>query len=477
MQKYDTCQIFTPEKVAEYMLELASLDENIFSKRILENSFGEGVFLKSIINEYIRIGREIGLSNSEIALKIENNLYGYEIDERYYNQTLLELNEILNDNDIVNVKWNLFLKDSLMDDLKIKFDIVIGNPPYIKYSRLSSENRALIKSKYESCREGKPDYYYAFIEDAITRLEDKGILVYLIPSGIYKNTHAEKLREIVKKGLVKIIDYRDKRLFLRKNSKTVYMSVTSTIIMFEKGSDFKNIEYLDISKKQIKSKNIDKNTLNGPWVFNNTPRRKNRFGDFFDVQISVATQLNKAFVINKPYTKLDNHYKIGSFYIEDHFIRDAGKPNSLRSNKEEKIIFPYVIDQENQLNRIENIEQYPGLLSYLNQFKEKLELRKHDENAHWFEYGRSQAINNIIGQSKIVMSTIITNRVHCYLLDENSVPYSGIFISEKSNEYSLNEAIEILRSQEFLDYAMSVGILVDGNSVRIKVIDIKNYMF
>ena len=75
------------------------------------------------------------------------------------------------------------------------------------------------------------------------------------------------------------------------------------------------------------------------------------------------------------------------------------------------------------------------------------------------------------------MSTVITKQVELYMLDDDTIPYSGIFITVKKPEYSLNDAIRVLQSDRFIKYVQSLGISVSGNSKRITCKDINNYMF
>lgn len=476
MQNYETCQIFTPDETANYMLAIAEKKLNLLDVRILENSFGEGIFLTKITKRIIEIASNQKISKNEITMILESNIFGYEIDEKFYNHTMEKLNEIVDFHGVGPVRWNLFMRDSLKEELTNKYDLIIGNPPYIKYSGLSNENREFIKNKYEGCKTGRPDYYYAFVEDSIRRLTDDGLLIYLIPSGIYKNTHANKIRKIIKRDLSDIVDYKNNRLFLRKNSSISYRSVTSTIIVIDKKLKKDYIDYHDIAKKRNVVKQIPKKNLEGVWKFNELESKNILFGDKYNVQISIATQLNEAFVIKK-YCEEDRFFLVDQYKIEKEFVFPAAKPNSLRSGRSEKIIFPYLVAENNRIENIVDIDLYPGLRDYLKQFKTDLENRKSDDGSSWYEYGRSQGIQKIIGKRKLVLSTILTHKANLYEVEDDCIPYSGIFITTKSDEYSLNKAKKILQSKKFFDYAKNVGILADGNSIRIKVQDIKDYTF
>ena len=121
-------------------------------------------------------------------------------------------------------------------------------------------------------------------------------------------------------------------------------------------------------------------------------------------------------------------------------------------------------------------QRFPNAAHHLNAYKDELDQRKKDDKANWFEYGRSQALSHL-NQKKLLMSTVITKQVELYMLDEDTVPYSGIFITVKKPECSLDDAIRVLQSDHFLKYVQSLGISVSGNSKRITCKDVNNYMF
>ena len=112
----------------------------------------------------------------------------------------------------------------------------------------------------------------------------------------------------------------------------------------------------------------------------------------------------------------------------------------------------------------------------MRQYSKELETRQSDKNASWFEYGRSQALGHL-NKEKLLISTIITNEVDVYKIDANTIPFSGIYITVKNQNYSLDDAIEILKSEQFLEYVRNIGINISGKSRRITCKDINNYLF
>ena len=121
-------------------------------------------------------------------------------------------------------------------------------------------------------------------------------------------------------------------------------------------------------------------------------------------------------------------------------------------------------------------QQFPQAAAFLTKQRKQLEKRTSDSHAKWFEYGRSQALY-ALNTKKLLLSTIVTQKIKIYELAQDCIPYAGIFVKQKTCEYSLKDAIDILTSQQFIDYAYNVGININGTSVRITVKDIMNYYF
>lgn len=79
-------------------------------------------------------------------------------------------------------------------------------------------------------------------------------------------------------------------------------------------------------------------------------------------------------------------------YLRREVVRNTETPRTLRYIKHEKIIFPYTYD-ENELVHYDDGEferLFPGATAYLNEFRDDLDKRQSDNNAKWYEYGRSQ---------------------------------------------------------------------------------------
>lgn len=473
------CQIFTPEENVEELLNWVQYTNNIYGKKVIENSCGDGRILVKIVERYIKDAISQNKSIKEIINGLENDIYAMELDPKHFLACKQNLNILLERYNIKNIKWNLYCEDSLKKKFDFKFDYVIGNPPYINYRDLDIDTRKYVKKEFEVCKKGKFDYCYAFIEKGIKDLKENGKMAYLIPGSIFKNVFSQNLREYMLPHLIEIHDYDNKKLFNRKNSNQNRNILTSSaIIILQKHSNVETVKYINEYRKTVKS--INKHKMKNKWQFDidefDAANKKinNRFGDYFKASNSIATLLNSAFVIKSNDPKNTKYNK----KLECNVLKKAVSPRGLNNKSDEMIIFPYYFNEKNDLMRYKEDEfkkLYPNVYKFLLLKKKELKKRKSDISAKWFEYGRSQALNDM-NQEKLLLSIVVTDRVKVYEIDKDTIPYSGIYIIPKKDK-TLKEAKEILESEDFYKYIKSIGINASGNSIRITSSDINNYLF
>ena len=460
----DKCQKFTPDSLVETMLDLANYKTDLIGKTVLENSFGTGKILKTIVARYIESALNAGVSVVAIAEGLSQDIYGIEIDKELFEKCISDLNAITAQYALPSVEWNLINGDALETEFDFKFDYIIGNPPYISYKEMDGESRKTMRKKFESCSIGKFDYCYAFIEFGIKLLKSNGKLVQLIPNNIYKNVFAQKLRDILREHISWIYDYPSQRLFDKAlTSVSVFLYEQDNI------SDIMHYKNMTYNFERI----VKRSTLDDKWMFINETANTDdwiRFGDIFHASITIATLYNKAFLLDSNCIKEE--------HIESAAIRAAVSPKSLRYQKEKFIIFPYKYDEEGltRYSAAEFKRMFPNAAKHLQKYSDKLEARNSDIGVTWFEYGRSQALAHL-NTEKIVISTIITGNVESYIVDKDTIPFSGIYVTIKDDRYNLNDAVSILKSEQFAEYVRNIGISVNGKSMRITCKDINNYRF
>ena len=89
------CQVFTPEDYVEELLNSVGYVKDIFGKKILENSCGDGKILMTIIERYICDCKLHKFTNYEICKGLSNNIYGIEIDPLQHNKCIQNLNKLV----------------------------------------------------------------------------------------------------------------------------------------------------------------------------------------------------------------------------------------------------------------------------------------------------------------------------------------------------------------------------------------------
>ena len=476
------CQVFTPTQNVIELLDWCGYKNDLYGKKIMENSCGDGHILQEVAKRYIEECIKAGKKNDEILIGLENDIYGIEYDEKQYNKCKKNLNDILKKYGLEAIKWkNIKNKDTLKCKNENKFDYVVGNPPYIKYKSLSEEDRQNIRKKFITCKNGKFDYCYAFIESSIKSLKNGGKMAYLIPNSIFKNVFAKDLRNFIKPYITKLYDYTTIKLFDKEtNEKGKNRLVSSVTMIMEKNINSEFIEYIDINKNDIKLINKSDLDDNNKWVFKDVDKEvgKKRFGDFFFASNTIATLYNNAYVIKEYEVEDDYIITVKGEKIEKAVLKDTMSPKAFKKDKIEKIIFPYKYNDNGELIRYsteEFEEKFPEASNYLKGFEEELNNRKSDTNAKWFEYGRSQALRSS-NYEKLLLSTVITGEVKTKILPKDNIPYSGIYILATKDK-SLKEAEKILKSKEFFKYIEARGINASGKSLRITSKDINDYMF
>ena len=124
------------------------------------------------------------------------------------------------------------------------------------FNRLSRE---LANNVRNITKVSKSDIYYAFILRAISLLEERGELIYIVPYHFFYNTHAKIVREsFIKSDEIEIvIDLDETKIFKNKNPEIV-------IFKFRKGKcnlTKRKIKLLKIKTRKATVDDIYKNSI------------------------------------------------------------------------------------------------------------------------------------------------------------------------------------------------------------------------
>jgi len=115
------------------------------------------------------------------------------------------------------------------------FDVVIGNPPYVRVDYIETHVKEYFKKAYLTSK-GKYDLYYLFIEKSITLLKEDGTLGFIVPNKFCTSDSGFELRKIIV-----------------ERNKNVFVNSVSKLNVFEKVSNYPILLFTQKSKAKIKS--------------------------------------------------------------------------------------------------------------------------------------------------------------------------------------------------------------------------------
>jgi type I restriction-modification system DNA methylase subunit len=285
----------------------------------------------------------------------------------------------------------------------IGFDVVIGNPPYVRQESLGS-----LKKYYENkyrVYHGMADLYSYFIERGFRLLSRKGLYGMIVANKWMRAAYGEPLRRFLQKQTVEqIVDFGDLPVF---EAATAY----PCILIAHKGATENNTiesttvrtlsfgqldDYVLLNRQETKQESLDDAGWNLAGEVENNLMQKIKntgipLGEYVKGKIlrGVLTGLNEAFIINKE-TK-------DKLVLEDPKSAEAIK--SILAGKDIKryqtpeiskflILFPRRFT--NQTGDFPQSgwewfeENYPAIANYLKPFREKAE-KRFDKGEYWWE--------------------------------------------------------------------------------------------
>lgn len=465
--KKDLGQVFTDKWIVDIILDFVDYkNKDILSKHILEPSFGDGAFLVEIVKRYINYAISEKWTNSQIKKGLETYIHGIEIDEKYYKECLVNLNELIKKYNIESVQWDLYNTDSLkVKQFLGKMDYVVGNPPYVRVHNLEQDTRDYLKENFKMCSNGMIDLYIGFYELGLNMLKEQGILGFVTPNSFMYNTSCSIFREYIREEnlLSKLINFGSEKIF---NASTY-----NAIVVLDKNHQKSIFEYYTYKNNKVDFvDNLDLNNFKESlWCFDSNANiefveevtnGEDLIGKIANVQYALATLRDKIYISENIKELDDKNLLFNGHAIEKDLLRPIIKGSTYDGLEiKAKIIFPYKKDKENKWIVIEEEEmkvKYPNAYNYFVIHKEELLKRDIDSGyLAWYQFGRSQGLQNI-DKCKLSVKTIIkidSKIVKTYTIPDNVFVYSGIFITGDNLEL-IKETIE---SEKFYRYAIITG--------------------
>ena len=305
---------YTPQYLADYITKWI-LEKNPLT--ILEPSCGDGRFIQSLFNNNCNEDKKITcfeLIDSE-AEKSKNLL-----DTLGFNNFSVHNDDFL--------KW---ATRNLQDDI-IKFDSIIGNPPFIRYQYLDKEFQDSSKSVFDLLNlkfTKHTNSWVSFLMSSLSLLKDNGRLGMIIPSEILNVIHAQSLRNFISGGMYKVLIINPKNIWFENTLQgALILLIEKVKNEDEKGIAILNVEnddFIEVAPSELflKSNYRGFDTLSEKWIGTNLDESelkiindiKNhelvyKFSDIASVEVGIVTGANDFFLVND---EVVNKYKLDSF--------------------------------------------------------------------------------------------------------------------------------------------------------------------
>jgi type I restriction-modification system DNA methylase subunit len=439
--------VINPRKLTKaeqtYKEILLNYREWLTHLKILDPACGSGAFLNQALEFLIREHTLI----RDLLLPYEDLMIGYEIEKSILEHNLYGVD--INEDAVEIAKLSLWLRTahkgreltSLNDKIVCansllampfeegSFDVVIGNPPYVRVQGLKSnyeDEAKLYEQKYRSAT-GKYDIYALFLEMSFKMLKLTGKLSYILPH----------------KFLIADFGY-GLRTFLAENRAVESLLHFGSEMVFEDASAYTCIVTLSHDNQKLNFKSIHPKKIFDEFVYDSMGYEK-LHSDTWNLSNSGVSQVMDA--LNKQPLRLkevfskisvgvqslgDDIYLLSGKFQDNNFIGFSKELNTqiilekeimkpfLKGDDVKRyaplsaelyIIYPHFIDEKGKTKPLEEEDfkrQFPLAYNYLEEYKPLLTERKINYKTnpkYWYSLHRSREIE-MFNQEKIITPEI-----------------------------------------------------------------------
>lgn len=472
--------VFTPKYIADYIVKstFENLEEWDDSISIIDPGCGCGIFLVAAA-EYVHTKFNVPMKTI-----LEKNIYGMDIEPDNARRCKLVL-QLLNakyHNELANIN-NIHFCDSLKENWTKRLNItscdyVIGNPPYVNPHDLNKETVVFLKKTFSTTKAGVFNIFYAFIEQSMKYISERGTLGFIIPNNFLTIKSALDLRSFLQKGkyIKSILDFGDNMVF---NPVRTY----NCIILLDKQKR-DNFHYCSLetcediptalSEIHFSSMETDRLDENG-WKLVDEKTHKNlmkienqgRSIKAF-IRTGIATLRDGIYIVDCDDKGFYKNLEDKRFDIELDIVKPIFKIPELKLHEnledaKRHIIFPYykkdgkfVLYSEEELQN-----NFPLTYQYLLASKEELDSRDKGKpnSAGWYAYGRTQGLNKY--GKKLLFPTFAKKPKFIYVQNEYALFCNGYAVFE--DEYiDLDIMCKILNSVIMEYYVSQTSYPIEG---------------
>jgi len=474
--------------------------------KILDPACGSGAFLNQALEYLIKEHKELqeklvimgditAYYDVEASI-LEHNLYGVDINEDAVEIARLSLwlRTAQQGRALANLSDKIKCANSLLDMPfeEGSFDVVIGNPPYVRVQGLKNnyeDEAKLYEVKYKSAT-GKYDIYALFLEMSFGMLKPTGKLSYILPHKFLISDFGSGLRG-----------------FLAENKAVESLLHFGSEMVFEEASTYTCIVTLSHDNEKLNFKALNPNELFDNFIYDSIPYDELN-GAIWNLSSNdvhkVLTKINQQpLKVKDVFCRIaqgivsmgDDIYVLSGVFQDNYFMGFSKELNTeVRLEKELMkpflkgedvkkyatltanlyIIYPHYIDENGKTKPLEEDDlknKFPLAYDYLVQFKPLLIERKINYKTnpkYWYALHRSREID-MFEQEKIITPEISLGTNMTY---DSSCLYHGTkcytFIKNQKYQENYQFYLSILNSSLMWFFLKNTGYELRGGFFAFK---------
>jgi hypothetical protein len=483
-----------PEK--KEMDDLIESIKDNFRAEIYENNPNKKLLTEKIAAKYALSNTSLIEETEKEKLAKENSLQKVEFEiTRLTNEIENFRNNPLYKNAF---EWRFEFPEALNDNGDfIGFDVVIGNPPYLRVQGLDKSYKIEYENRFSSAT-GAFDLYTLFTENSLNFVRKKGVLNFIQPDKWINSSFGKGLRKVAAKHISKLISFKQHQVFhastyssllwLKKETQQqlLYTELDKELINNSElqiwlnkldSNSFNPIENASLSGK-VWDFTMSKNNLIMEKLLENTQTLGNITRKIFQ---GIATSADKIYILEVVADKGDiircySKQLEKEIYIEKSLTKPFLMGKDVHRYQtpvaDNVVIFPYVFEDDKALLMTEREieENYPLAWAYLLKNKKELELRENKKFLeNWWCFSRPQNMTEF--EVVKLMTPDISGKPEISIdesgkLYHTTTIYSFIFNEEADD--SVKYYLGLLNSKVMWYFLTVTGNVLRGGFLRFK---------
>lgn len=285
---------YTPKPIATFILKWGINESSDFD--ILEPSCGDGIFLEQLKENNHKFKSVTAIEFDDIEAEKVNKIK-------------------LKNKKVINIDFHLYCNETTQ-----KFDLVVGNPPYIRYQYFQEEQQreaAKVFSRAKLKYSKLTNAWVSFVVGSSLLLKEKGKIGFVIPAELLQVSYAQQLREYLAHfyNEINIISF-EKLVFPDIQQEVVLLlcdknGSDSHLIEHLELRDASDLEKLDINRLKSPNKKIDFKSNKWTYYFLEqeeidlleyiaNERKVPKIGNYASVEVGITTGANDYFTVPLP---------------------------------------------------------------------------------------------------------------------------------------------------------------------------------